>query len=424
MHSNSDKNLIDKSGYKKTAFPFVIIVALLLGIFLGIFIGGFPGSINEFFENSSKDSKEDVLDSNSTYYDEEELGIVYEIIKQRYIGSLPEEQKVTDELIKGLVNALDDPYTIYLTPEETEEYKKSRSGDFEGIGVSLSYDGQNTFVETVFEGFPAENAGVMVGDIIIEVDGEDMNKKTPEIVATKIRGEKGTDVKIKIYRESESALKDLIITRDTILVDNISWEKVDENTALIDISQFSDESPSAFNKSWDKVKNQINNEYGENLDSLIIDLRNNPGGYVVSVKYVLEDFLKNGSVMMQEREKDKEPVIFKDQRKGLFEDTKVVVIVNQGSASASEIFAAAIKENGRGEIIGMKTVGKGVEQEVIDSLPGGGMLFVVFQEWLTPNGNSLDKENPITPDIIVDFTNEDYKNGVDPQLNKAKELVK
>ncbi len=401
---------------QKGVLPLLTGMALVIGVFIGV-LGLFlyqtaTGKVPTAQYNLSNDAG---------IYDANYINSVIDIFNTRYLSDLdPSNTDYTYGMIKGFIESLDDPYTSFFSPEEAEDYKDQSAGNFEGIGVVLGYDGSATFIETVLKGFPAEGAGVLPRDIVLAVNGLDVIGKTPAEVAPLIRGERGTKVELKLFRgESELSLS---IERNYIDVDNVSWEKIGEYIAKIDISQFSDTSLQAFISNWDNVVSEVNSQMPSTA-SIIVDLRNNPGGYVAGVQYVLEEFLTDGQIMMKERTKDQREKVYKDERDGLFETRKVVVLVNEGSASASEIFASAIKENGKGKIVGQPTVGKGVEQDRIE-LTDGSILVLVFQEWLTPNGNKITKETPVTPDEIVGFTEEDFLSNSDPQLEKAIELAK
>lgn len=413
MPKNQDK--LDKN-----ALPFIIVVVLVLGILLGYLSTTIINNANlgtngiNFTGNSS-----------ATYYDQSYIDEIYKTLNETYLGNIPSRDELTEGMVKGLIESLKDPYTTFLTQQEAEAYNTSKDPDFEGIGVSLKFDGENTLVESVLEGNPAQSAGIMSGDVIAEVDGESTLGFSPTQVASKIRGEKGTKVALKVYRINESSQSDLIefeIPRARIDIDNISYKNLGEGYFKINISQFTDTSAEALNASWNKVVGSILSE-NSNPRGIVIDLRNNPGGYVYSLRYILEEFFQNGAILMKEEKKDTQEIVYRDQRTGKFENTPISVLVNEGSASASEIFAAAVQDNDRGEVIGMKTVGKGVEQTLVQR-EDGSMLILVFQKWLTPNGKHISAEEPITPDFEIDYTNDDVKAGKDPQLDKGLEQLK
>jgi carboxyl-terminal processing protease len=413
--SRQENNSVSSS-YKEF-LPFLITVTLVLGILLGIVTTKFLTAIGEDNINSGNNTSE------SRFFDNEYFNEFYEILENKYIENMPPKDEVTYGLIKGLVSSLDNKYTFFLTPEEAKAYEEDKNPDFEGIGVTLKFDEGYTIIESVLRGNPAEAAGFLPGDVILEVNGEDMAGKYPAVVADKVKGPKGTKVKIKIFRDNENGGETLEIEvqRERINVDNVSWESINNGIVKININQFNDTSAMDFNKSWDNIVNEILSEKPD-LKGIVLDLRNNPGGYVYSVKHVLEEFLKDNQVLFKEQSKDKSEVDYKDTRVGKFENIPLSVIVNEGSASASEILAAAIQYHNRGEVVGMPTVGKGVEQELI-TLEDGSILIVVFQKWLTPGGKQISEESPIKPDYEIDYTNEDFKSGIDPQNDRAVEVL-
>lgn len=421
MHkSHSDSQINRQSSFNSVALPFIVISTLLLGFIMGIVFLQLPKLL-------SSEQKEDVTSSeieSSDYIDTAYLNQVFDYLESTYIEDLPSREELTHGAVKGIIQSLDDKYTSFLTPEETQMYLEGRTADFEGIGVTLAFDGEYTYVESVLEGFPASKSDIRPGDLILEVDGEDVTGQMPAIVASKIRGQKGTAVKIKLYRDGESGtnLYDVEIIRDKIEIDNITWEHLGEGIYKIDISQFSDETPELFMKNWDKVVSEVLSQ-DQKLNGLIVDLRNNPGGYVIGVRYVLEEFMDSGDVLMMEESKVSERMIFRDSRVGKLENVSLVVLVNEGSASASEIFSAAVQDNDRGLVVGTPTAGKGVEQLIIDDFSDGAMMLLVFQNWLTPNGNKISEDSPIIPDVEIEFSEEDIKNRVDVQLDKAIELL-
>lgn len=394
----------------------IVSLALILGLSIGILI------TTAYFQLTQNNQSQRVFGENTQIFDNEFINEVYKIFQEEYIGELPDKDELTYGVVKGLISSLNDPYTFFLDPEETKDYLSSRSPNFEGIGITLRYLNNNTEVETVLSGYPAESAGIKSGDIIVRVDNESVEGIQPNVVATKIRGEKGSDVVVEVFRPSESRLIQFTITRTSIEVSNVNYEKLEEGVYRISISQFIDENVEKFNRSWNDVVNNILAE-GQ-PKSIVVDLRNNPGGYVDSVKYVLEEFLPMNSVLMSEETREDGIITYRDQRVGKFESVELVVLVNEGSASASEIFAGAVQDNQRGSVVGNETTGKGVEQKVITDLPNDSLLIIVFQKWLTPSGRNVTKDNPIKPDLQVEFKVEDFNVGIDTQLNAALEVLK
>lgn len=349
---------------------------------------------------------------------------VYQILKTEYIKDVPPINELSRGMVKGMVEALNDKYSAYLSPDEAKEYFASAGAAFEGIGVQLGFDGEYTTVETPIENSPGQKAGLLPGDVVLQVNGEDVKGKRPEIVATKIRGEAGTVVKLQIYRQKETKVLNFDITRAKIDLKNIDYREIENDIFVIDIDKFTESEDGmvsgvqVFNKNWDDIVSAI---AAQNPQGIIIDLRGNPGGYVDSVKYVAEEFLTTGQIVMREFDRREGETLYRDDRLGKFETVPVTILVDSASASASEILAAALKENNRAKIIGTTTVGKGVEQKLLN-LNDGSLLILVFRSWLTPNGRQISAESPIQPDEKVEFAKEAGAK-YDTQLTKALELL-
>lgn len=350
---------------------------------------------------------------------------IYNTIEKEYIEEIPSGDQLTEGIIKGLIAGLEDTYSAYLNPEEARAYLNASGSQFEGIGVQLGFNGEYTVIESVFESSPAAGAGVKAQDLIVEVDGKPVAGERPEIVATKVRGKAGSIVTITLYRPETQQTSTVNITRQQIDIDNIDYQKLDNGVVVINIRKFTEKENGTqtgvqvFNRQWDAVVNEV---VKLNPEGIVVNLRGNPGGYVESVKYVAEEFLKDDQVIMREFDRANGEKTFKDGRRGKFEDVSMTVLVDEGSASASEIFAAAIQDNNRGEIIGQPTVGKGVEQKLIP-LTDGSILMLVFRHWLTPNGLQIKPESPIKPTVEVEY--KEAANGAkyDTQLTKAIELL-
>lgn len=417
---NNQQNNLEQGDYflRRRVIPLLVSMSLFVGIFLGLFansIFSFISSAVSNNNNSQNQNNQVVANPENDYIDWEYVTSILDILKSTYLYEIPED--LTYSSIKGAIASLNDPYTSFLDPTEAESYLQGVSGEFEGIGVVLGTKNEQVFIETVLEGRPADQSGIESGDIILAVDDKPIAGLTPGETAQLIRGPKDTTVKLKVLRlDSE---QNIDVVRQTIDIESIMWKKSGEDTAIIDILQFTDDTAFKFNENWDKVVDEVKAD--DSINKIILDLRNNPGGYVFSVKYVLEEFLKDKSILFKEKEKGKEELEIIDSRVGDFEDMELVVLVNQGSASASEIFASSIQDNGRGVVIGTKTVGKGVEQQMLKQADGS-ILLVVFQQWLTPNSRSIDKENPIIPDFEI---SDNVDTEEDEVIQKAvEELVK
>lgn len=350
---------------------------------------------------------------------------VWSIMKSKYV----EKGKVSDEdmmygAIKGLVNSYDDPATIFLTPKETDEFNQANEGKyFEGIGAELGYEDGNIIVVSPIDGSPAKAAGIRSRDYILSVDDYEVksNDNIYDIVK-KIRGEAGTKVKLKILHKGESKAVDIEITRGEITVPSMTLSFIENKSiAVIDVARFTDSSYIEWTHNWDRVVNDVVNS---NAKKVIIDLRGNPGGYFDAAVYSAGEFLKEGTIIAKQEDGNKKVEEFKAKKGGKLTNTEVLILVDEGSASASEIFSGALQQNDRAKILGVKTYGKGTAQSVID-LNGGASLHVTILKWLLPNGNWLNRDNPVVPDIEVENTTDDFIKGVDRQMEEAiKELKK
>lgn len=410
--------------------PFLLSVTFLFGIALG-FVGLYlVNSLNKPNQNNnviSEPAQNTKVPNNTYNYDYSNLDSLFDtafienlfkVVKENYINDLPPRAEITDGVAKGLISALGDEYANYLNEDETKIYNESRNPDFEGIGIQLRFNGDYTEIESVISGNPAEKAGLLAGDIIIRVNDENMVGKMPQFVSSKIRGPKDTVVNLEIVRDQKQMK--FSITRAKISIDNVTYKNLGNGIFRININQFVDINPYAFNESWDKVVDKVKSESRADIKGIVVDLRNNPGGFVFSVRYVLDDFIQKGKVILIEESRSSSRMEFKTNRDGAFEKVPLVVLINEGSASASEIFALAIRDTQRGKLIGKSTVGKGVEQQIFNKFTNGSSLILPFQKWLSPKGVNVTKEEPIKPDVEVDLDLDKFqKEKIDNQLNEA-----
>ncbi|NMC09085.1 S41 family peptidase [Candidatus Microgenomates bacterium] len=349
---------------------------------------------------------------------------VWDLVAGNYVDSDKVDiNKMVDGAIKGMVNSFDDPATVYLNKEETEEFDAASEGKyFEGIGAELGYDNGQIIVVTPIEGSPAKEAGLRPGDYILKVDGYELTSSdTVYDAVAKIRGESGTEVVLTILHKGDSATQDIKITRKEITVPSMTLEFVGEkkDIAYFKVSRFTDTSYNTWVALWDSKVTEIKKA---GVKKIILDLRGNPGGFFDAAIYAADDFLDEGFVISQQRDSEGEVVKYDSKKGGDLTDAKVVVLINSGSASASEILSGALKQSKRATIIGEKTYGKGTAQKIF-TLSDGSSLHLTILKWLLPDGTNIDKSNSITPDIEVPLTSDDFKNGVDPQYSKALEEV-
>lgn len=338
---------------------------------------------------------------------------VYNELNSSYLKGMDSE-KALYGAISGLVSSLDDPYSSFFTPDESRSFRNDLFGKLEGIGAEI---GRRNGVPTIIaplSGSPAEKAGLKSGDKIVAVDSEYTDNMSLDAVVLKIRGKKGTEVKLTILSPNEKDPREVKIIRDEIEVQDVTWEQKND-VAIIKIRQFGDNSTGQFAK----VANEISSK---NLSKIIIDLRNNPGGLLDSAVQVVGYFLPKNSVVVKQQPKDGKVEEIKTTGEQKFQNQSIIVLVNKGSASASEILAGAIQDHKRGKVIGEKTYGKGTVQ-IFKDLESGAALKLTIAQWLTPNGKDIEA-NGITPDIEIQRSDEDIDLGKDPQLDRALQEIK
>ena len=326
--------------------------------------------------------------------------------------------------IKGMVAALDDPYTVFLTPEENKSTNETLAGEFGGVGISLGYKDKTLAVMSPLKGTPAEKAGVKAGDLILHITDKENNvdEDTTDITldgAVKlIRGKIGSEVTLKMYREGKSDYFDVVLIRENIVVPNVTltWkEKNGKNIAVVAIAQFSETLFTDWPKTVEEIKNEKENgKFG----GIVLDLRNNPGGFLQASVLVASDFVKTGTIVTQKSSDGSEQKYDVQAGRGNFLNDKLVVLINGGSASASEILAGALKDYNRAKLVGVKSFGKGTVQQPEDFSDGSG-LHVTIAKWLLPNGVNIHGAG-ITPDVEVKTSETDK---TDVQLDKALQVV-
>ena len=349
---------------------------------------------------------------------------VWDTLDKNYV----EKDKVEDTdkvygAIKGLVQSYNDPATVFLTPEETKEFNDLNSGKyFEGIGAELGYSDGSIIIVAPIDGSPAKEAGIRPGDLILAVDDYEVKSgdNIYDIVA-KIRGESGTKVSLKVLHKGELEPVVLEITRGEITVPSMTLKYVGDSNdvAYIDIARFTESSLSEWESKWDSVAQDVQRS---GVDKVLIDLRGNPGGYFDAAVYAADDFLDTGKIISKQEDGNGNVQTFEAKSGGKLLGKKVVIIVDEGSASASEIFTGALQQNKVATVVGTKTFGKGTAQTVID-LADGSSVHVTILKWLLPDGTWLNEENPITPDVEVENSAEDFVKGFDRQYNEALLLI-
>ena len=348
--------------------------------------------------------------STSSSVDWSALDEVYNKLSMSYNGEIPNE-KIIEGAKKGLVEALGDTYTVYMDKEETTDFYNDLHGNVgSGIGIEMGLrDGYVRVLRTLPDN-PAREAGILAGDIIYKVDGEEVYALSADEVAKKVRGEAGSEVTVTVVRDGEEL--DFTMKREAI--NNVSaYVDYDGSTAIITVTRFD-------NDTGKKVQEFAKEFSSRGVKKVILDLRGNGGGYVSAAEDLLSLWLDNEKVLVQKSKHFGNTSNSTSSGKAILKDMKTIILVNSSSASASEIVAGALQDYGKATIVGEKTYGKGVVQNLYD-LSGGTVLKVTTAEWYTPNDRSINGEG-ITPDIEVLRSYEDINAMRDPQLDKALEL--
>lgn len=375
----------------------------------------------------------------------EKVNLVYSLLEKYHNNSeeISEEErakKLEEWLIRGAVYSLEDPYSEFFNEEQGEDFEDDMAGDFEGIGAALEKRKGNLIITEVLKGRPAAFAGLLPGDIILKVDDKSVEDETIWKSVLRIRGEKGTQVALEIFRPGKNEEENFLTispTRDTIHVESVefSWKGKNSDIAVFEISQFGDEMIAELEKNLKKVEEKTREleKSGKNISGIIIDLRYNGGGYLTGAvdlaSYFLPENTKIVSIESKNTENNQEYFTEKTffREKFLDKKTPLLVLVNGGSASASEIFAGAIQESKRGKILGTKTYGKGSVQQIfpLEKNPNE-FVKITIAKWLLPSGKNLTHEEPLHPDIEVEWkrsemTDEQRADKYDPQMEKAIE---
>lgn len=324
-------------------------------------------------------------------------------------------QKMVYGAISGMLNSLKDPYTVFLDPRDSKTFSEDISGKFEGVGMEIGKKGEELKVISPLEGTPAQKAGLRPGDIILEIDGTSTLGISVEEAVDLIRGPKGTSVVLGIFRESWGEVRKITITRAVVEIPSLKWEIKENDIAYIRVYNFTEKSKNDFDRAAIKILNT-------SAKKIILDLRNNPGGYLDRAQDIAGWFLKTGEIVTIEDKKDNEKIEYKSRGNGYFSTYPIVCLINEGSASAAEIVAGALRDNLGVKLVGKKSFGKGTVQELIH-LSDGSDLKITIAKWLTPKGDSINDVG-LSPDIEVEFTEEDYDQEKDPQLEKAIEMIK
>jgi len=387
----------------------LIILVLIFG--LGYFLGGSnQPSLGEVEGLVNKETGQEIGVDFSLFWD------AWRVIETDYVnrGNLNRQDMVYGA-ITGLLNSLGDPYSVFMEPDNSKKFLDDIKGSFEGIGAEIGMRKGILTVISPLEGNPAQKAGLRAGDKILKVDETLTADLTLDEAVDIIRGEKGTEVVLLVARDDWDEAKEIKIIRDVIQIPIIKLEMLENNIAYLQLYHFTENSGGQFRKI---IKEIINAD----AQGLVLDVRNNPGGYLDVAVDIASWFLPKRELVVAEDYGNGNKNEHFSKGYGSLENMPTVVLINQGSASASEILAGALRDIRGIQLVGQKSFGKGSVQQ-LEKMNGGSSIKITVAKWLTPSGLSIADEG-ITPDFEVEMTNEDFEEMRDPQLNKALELLK
>jgi carboxyl-terminal processing protease len=335
----------------------------------------------------------------------------WDLVHKQYVDQPVDDLKLMRGAISGMLGALGDEHTSYMDPTQFQQANTSLSGEYEGIGAYVDTTGKFLKVISPISGSPAAKAGIRAGDVIIAIDGATMEGINPEVARQKVLGPAGSVVTLTIQREGTDKPFDVQITRDKITIASVESKMLDNNIAYVKLNTFGDTTSQ-------ELVAQLKDLLAKNPKGLIFDLRNNGGGYLQTAVEVASQFIKEGVIVSEKygdgRPEDKSEAI----KGGIATDIPLVVLVNEGTASASEIVAGAIQDYGRGKLVGVTSYGKGSVQIWTPLSNEQGAVRITIAKWLTPKGRTIHKIG-LTPDVVVEMSADDHTAGRDPQLDAA-----
>lgn len=409
-------NQVQKRSLKK---PVIITSVIVVFLFSNIFLF-YLGNVLAINGITIRDISKDVMSDLSDIKDVKKYELLFQVrnaLLAKYDGEIDDE-KLLESAIKGMTDSLNDPYTVFMNAEEYKAFMEQSEGEFVGIGAHLGIKEDRVTVIAPIEGSPAEIAGLQPGDIIIEVDGKELVDPTLDNTVAMIRGEEGTDVTLTVQRNDSETL-DIVITRDVIKVEAVKGEIIDGNIGYLQITSFDEDVA-------DEFKNTIIELKDKGMTGMILDLRGNPGGFLNEAVEVASQFIDEGKVITYTIDKYDNKIESKSIG-GEAIGMPLVVLIDGGSASASEVVTGALRDYGAATTIGEKSFGKGIVQQLIEFEDGNAGLKVTTSKYYSPNGENIHKIG-ITPDIEVSIPEEnlkmEYDRSIDTQYLKAIEVIK
>jgi carboxyl-terminal processing protease len=414
---------------KKTTW---IIIGILAGIFLlagafstGALVGNLllpaPGSgwLRSSGEALPSEATPAAITGDTTATTLDELFAPFweswDIVHDEYIDQPVDDVVLMRGAINGMLDSLGDPHTSYMDPDQYLQANISLEGDYEGIGAWVDTTSEYLTIVSPMPGSPAEKVGLQPGDQVIKIDGEDMTGLDGSLVIQKVMGPAGTSVVLTILREGEEAPFDVTVVREKITVPGVESKMLENNIGYIQIRTFASDTR-------EELRDHLKEILDQNPVGLIVDLRNNGGGYLQTAVEVGSEFISEGIILYEDYGSDQDLVEYQALKGGLATEIPMVLLVNEGSASASEIVAGAIQDHQRGPLVGATTYGKGSVQNWIELKNNQGAVRVTIARWLTPDKRQIN-ESGLVPDYPVEYTEEDYQNDRDPQLDKAIQVL-
>ncbi len=337
----------------------------------------------------------------------------WQLVHKEYLVQPVDDEKMMQGAIRGMMDSLGDPHTAYMNPTEYSDATAPLEG-YSGIGAWVNTEGDFLTITEPMHGSPAEASGLHAGDKIVAIDGEDMTDVLPELARQKVLGPAGTQVVLTIQREGVEQLFDVTVTRAQITIPSTEYRILENNIGYIRLSAFSE-------TTGDELRTALQELLAQNPKGLILDLRYNSGGYLDAAIDVGSEFLPDGVVAYEEYG-DGTRNTFNASGKGIATQVKLVVLVNEWSASASELVAGALQDRGRAQLVGVTTYGKGTVQSWIALTGNEGAIRVTIARWLTPDNRNVTGAG-LTPDVQVTISDADIEAGIDSQLNKAVEIL-
>lgn len=399
----SNNNTPKRSSHSLIFALFFVALAFAGGFYLG---QGSKGNRALALNNTNTETKPDF--TFNTYWE------TWEAIKTNFVY----KNKLSDRdmfygSLKGLAASTNDPYTVFMTPEETKEFADDMAGTFEGIGAEVGMRKETLTIIAPLAGMPAEKAGLKAGDKLYAIDGESALGLTVDEAVKKIRGPKGTSVTLTVIRTGDTAPQEIKIERGVISIKSIETVFRPDGLAVITVSNFNDDTEFAF-------KNAVSEVLNKKAKGLILDLRNNPGGYLDTAIKMASEWIEDGPIVLEQSAEGRRRE-YNAEGPARLANTPTMVLINTGSASASEIVAGALRDYKKATLIGEQTFGKGSVQQIKD-LNDGSSLKITVATWMTPDGDYIN-EKGLKPQVDSELTVDDVEAGRDPQLQKAVDLL-